>query len=197
MAAKALEILIDEFNKLPGIGRKNAVRLAFYILNTSQEDVDHFVEALKNVKSSIKKCKVCGNYSENDVCDICSDMERDNSIVCIVEESRDILSFEKTGKYNGKYHVLNGKIEPLKGITPDKLNISSLLDRIANNDIKEVILALNPDFDGDITSSYLIKILRPFGIKITKIASGIPSGGNIEFSDIATISRALDSRHEV
>jgi recombination protein RecR len=197
MATKSLEILIEEFNKLPGIGRKNAVRLAFHILGMPMEDVENFTKALKDVKINIKKCSICGDHSENDICDVCSDDLRDSGTICVVEDGRDIISFEKTGKYKGKYHVLDGKISPLSGMTPDKLNIKSLLERIVKEDIKEIILGLNPDFDGDITSTYLIKLLKPFGMKITKIASGIPIGGNIEFADVATISKALDSRNEV
>ena len=197
MATKSLERLIDEFNKLPGIGRKSATRLAFHILEMSEEQVEKFSEAMKEVKNTIKKCPVCGDFCENDLCNICADETRDKEIVCVVEDSRDIISFEKTGKYNGTYHVLNGKIAPLNGMTPDKLNIKSLLERVAATDISEVILALNPDLEGETTSLYLTKLLKPFGVKITKIASGIPIGGNIEFADTATISKALDGRHEV
>lgn len=197
MATKSLERLIDEFNKLPGIGRKSATRLAFHILEMSEEQVEKFSEAMKEVKKTIKKCPVCGDFCENDLCNICADETRDREIVCVVEDSRDIISFEKTGKYNGTYHVLNGKIAPLNGMTPDKLNIKSLLERVAATDISEVILALNPDLEGETTSLYLTKLLKPFGVKITKIASGIPIGGNIEFADTATISKALDGRHEV
>lgn len=197
MATKSLERLIDEFNKLPGIGRKSATRLAFHILEMSEEQVEKFSEAMKEVKKTIKKCPVCGDFCENDLCNICADETRDKEIVCVVEDSRDIISFEKTGKYNGTYHVLNGKIAPLNGMTPDKLNIKSLLERVTATDIAEVILALNPDLEGETTSLYLTKLLKPFGVKITKIASGIPIGGNIEFADTATISKALDGRHEV
>lgn len=197
MATKGLERLIDEFNKLPGIGRKSATRLAFHILEMSEEQVEKFSEAMKEVKKTIKKCPVCGDFCENDLYNICADETRDKEIVCVVEDSRDIISFEKTGKYNGTYHVLNGKIAPLNGMTPDKLNIKSLLERVAATDISEVILALNPDLEGETTSLYLTKLLKPFGVKITKIASGIPIGGNIEFADTATISKALDGRHEV
>ena len=197
MATKSLERLIDEFNKLPGIGRKSATRLAFHILEMSDEQVEKFSEAMKEVKKTIKKCPVCGDFCENDLCNICADETRDKDIVCVVEDSRDIISFEKTGKFNVTYHVLNGKIAPLNGMTPDRLNIKSLLERVAATDISEVILALNPDLEGETTSLYLTKLLKPFGVKITKIASGIPIGGNIEFADTATISKALDGRHEV
>ena len=197
MATKSLERLIDEFNKLPGIGRKSATRLAFHILEMSEEQVEKFSEAMKEVKKTIKKCPVCGDFCESDLCNICADETRDKDIVCVVEDSRDIISFEKTGKYNGTYHVLNGKIAPLNGMTPDKLNIKSLLERVAATEVNEIILALNPDLEGETTTLYLTKLLKPFGVKITKIASGIPIGGNIEFADTATISKALDGRREV
>lgn len=197
MATKSLERLIDEFNRLPGIGRKSAARLAFHVLEMSEEQVESFVKALKEAKEVIRKCPKCGDFCEKELCDICSDELRDRATICVVEDSRDIVSFEKMGKYKGLYHVLNGKIAPLNGITPDKLNIKSLLERVAKDEIQEVILALNPDLEGETTCLYLTKLLKPFGIKVTKIASGIPMGGNIEFADSATISRALDGRQEV
>lgn len=197
MATKSLEILIDEFNKLPGIGRKSAARLAFHVMEMSEEEVENFVTALRNVKSNVKKCSICGNFSEEDICPICNDEFRDGSTICVVEDSRDIIPLEKTNRYKGKYHVLNGKLDPLNGMTPDRLNLKSLLERVAKEEIKEVILALNPDLEGETTALYLTKLLKPFGIKITKIASGIPMGGNIEFADVATISKALEGRQEL
>ncbi len=197
MATKSLEILIDEFNRLPGIGRKSAVRLAFHVLEMSNQEVERFSKALKDVKETVKKCSICGNFSEDDICDICRDEFRDKNIICVVEDSRDIIPLEKTKRYKGSYHVLNGKIDPLNGMTPDKLNLKSLLERVAKEDIKEVILALNPDLEGETTALYLTKLLKTFDVKVTKIASGIPMGGNIEFADVATISRALDGRQEI
>ncbi len=197
MSTKYLETLIDEFHKLPGIGRKTAVRLAFHILDTDEAEVEKFASALINVKKFVKKCAVCGNFSENELCDICNDELRDKSIICVVEDSKDIIPLEKTGKYNGVYHVLNGKIAPLNGVTPDKLNIKSLLERIASNDIKEIIFALNPDLEGETTVLYLTKLIKPFDVTITKIASGIPMGGNIEFTDSATIAKALEGRQKL
>lgn len=197
MATKSLERLIDEFNKLPGIGRKSAARLAFHILEMSDEQVEKFIEALRGAKEVIKRCPKCGDFCEKDLCEICSNELRDKGTICVVEDSRDIVSFEKMGKYKGLYHVLGGKIAPLNGITPDKLNIKSLLERVAIEEIQEIILALNPDLEGETTSLYLTKLLKPFGIKVTKIASGIPMGGNIEFADSATIFKALDGRQEV
>ncbi len=197
MATKSLERLIDEFNRLPGIGRKSAARLAFHVLEMREEQVESFIEALREAKNLIKRCPKCGDFCEDELCEICSNELRDRFTICVVEDSRDIVSFEKMGKYKGLYHVLGGKIAPLNGITPDKLNIKTLLERVASEDIQEVILALNPDLEGETTALYLTKLLKPFGIKVTKIASGIPMGGNIEFADSATISRALDGRQEV
>ena len=197
MATKSLEKMIDEFNKFPGIGRKTAARLAFHVMDMEEFEVKNFIQALKDVKEKIKRCSVCGNLSENEMCEICGDEFRDKSVICIVEDSKDIISLEKARSYKGVYHVLHGKIDPLNGIGPDKLNIKALLHRVANEDISEVILALNPDLEGETTSMYLVKLLKPFGVKISKIASGIPIGGNIEFADIATIAKSLDARQEI
>ena len=166
-------------------------------MNQATEDVENFVEALLAVKENIKKCSVCGDYCESDTCDICSDHERDHRIVCVVEESKDIMILEKTTKFRGVYHVLDGRLDPLNGITPNELNIKSLLERIAKDDIEEIILATNLNIEGETTAMYLAKLMKNFGIKITKLASGIPIGSNLEFSDTATISRALDDRVEV
>ena len=190
MPTKSLERLILEFNKLPGVGQKSATRYAFHILNQSEEDVKNFAEALLAVKENVKKCHICGNYCESDTCNICSDNARNHRIICVVEESKDIMILEKTTKFRGVYHVLNG-------ITPNELNIKSLLERIAKDDIEEIILATNPNIEGETTAMYLAKLMKNFGIKITKLASGIPMGGNLEFSDTATISRALDDRIEI
>lgn len=197
MAIEALEKVIDAFGRLPGVGRKSATRLAFHILNSNLEEVENFSRALLDAKKLIKKCAICGDLSENEMCPICSDEFRDRSILCVVEDSRDVISFEKTGKFRGKYHVLGGKLAPLKGITPDKLNLESLLKRVVGEEIKEIIIALNPDLEGETTTLYLTKLLKPFHVKITRIASGIPMGGNIEYADSATISRALEGRQEI
>lgn len=197
MATKSLEKLIEEFNKLPGIGRKSAARLAFHMLEIEKEKVENFIHVLREAKEIIKRCPKCGDFCENDLCDVCGDDLRDKQTICVVEDSRDVISFEKMGKYKGVYHILGGKIAPLNGITPDKLNIKSLLERVTIDNVNEVILALNPDLEGETTSLYLTKLLKPFGIKVTKIASGIPIGGNIEFADSATISKALEGRQEV
>ena len=187
MSTKSLEKLILEFNKLPGVGIKSATRYAFFILNQSEEEVKNFIEALSSVKKNVKKCSICGNFCESDICDICSDNLRE----------KDIITLEKTTKFKGVYHVLEGRLDPLNGITPNELNIKSLIQRIADNDIKEIILATNPNLEGETTAMYLARLIKNFDIKVTKLASGIPMGGNIEFSDTATISRALDDRIEI
>jgi len=196
LATKSIEKLTDYFYRFPGIGKKSASRLAFHILEMEKNEIEEFVKAVYEVKDNTEKCMVCGNLSESPICEICDNETRDSSIICVVEDNRDILALEKSKSYNGKYHVLNGKIAPLSGITPDKLNIKSLLTRVAAEEIEEIILALNPDLEGETTAMYLMKLLKPFGVKISKIASGIPMGGNIEFSDIATINRALNDRKE-
>lgn len=197
MATRSLERLILEFNKLPGVGIKSATRYAFFILNQSEEEVRNFVEALTAVKEKVKKCSICGNFCEEDICSICADSLREKDIICVVEDSKDIMTLEKTTKFKGVYHVLEGRLDPLNGITPNELNIKSLIQRIADNDIKEIILATNPNLEGETTAMYLAKLIKNFDIKVTKLASGIPMGGNIEFSDTATISRALDDRIEI
>ncbi len=197
MSTKSLERLIIEFNKLPGVGMKSATRYAFFMLNQSKEEVKKFIDALEDVKKNVKKCHICGNYCEGDSCKICSDNTRIYDTICVVEDCRDIITLEKTTKFKGMYHVLDGRLDPLNGITPNELNIKSLLKRIAGNNIKEIILATNPNIEGEATAMYLAKLLKNFDMKITKLASGIPMGGNLEFSDSATISRALDDRIEI
>lgn len=197
MSTRSLQKLILEFNKLPGVGMKSATRYAFFMLNQSEEEVREFSEALIAVKENVKKCSICGNYCEEDICDICDDKLRDHSLICVVEDSRDIIILEKTTRYRGVYHVLNGRLDPLNGITPNELNIKSLLKRISDKEVKEIILATNPNIEGEATAMYLAKLLKNFEIKITKLASGIPMGGNLEFSDTATVGRALDDRIEI
>lgn len=194
MATKSLYNLVNEFNKLPGIGKKTAQRLAFSILEMDEEDVISFAKSMVNVKRTVKKCLICGNYSEEDNCIICNNINRDGKTICVVEDSKDVTAMERANSYNGVYHVLHGKISPLDGISGDKLNIKSLIGRVATGDIEEVILALNPDLEGDTTSLYIAQLLKGFDVKVSKIASGIPMGGNIEFADMATISRSLQGR---
>lgn len=197
MSAKALEGLVDELNKLPGIGKKSATRLAFYIMESTEIEIERLVRAIKEVKLKVRKCSVCGNISEEEICDICSDEERERSVICVVEDTKDIIALEKAKFYNGRYHVLNGKIAPLMGVGVDQLNIEALVRRVAQDEVKEVIVALDPDLEGETTALYLKRILSPFGIKISKLASGIPVGGNIEFSDSATLYKSLNGRVEL
>ena len=196
MNSKAIEILTDEFNKLPGIGRKSAQRLAFYVVEMEGEDAQKLAKAIIEVKNSVKKCSICGNLTGNEICGICDDEERDGTLICIVEEARDIIAMERARSFKGKYHVLHGKISPLNGIDADDLNLKSLILRVGKEEIKEVILALNPDLEGETTSAYITKLLTNFDVKVTKLASGIPIGGNIEFADVATIARAIEGRRE-
>ena len=193
---KSLDNIVDEFAKLPGIGRKSAMRIAFHVLEMEDEELLNFITVLKEAKEKIKKCAICGNLTENEICEICSDEERDSSIICIVKDSRDIIAFEKSKTYNGLYHVLGGIIDPLNGIGVDDLDIDKLTKRLTEN-VKEVILALDPSLEGETTSLYLSKIIKEKEIKVSRIASGIPMGGNIEFSDIATLSRSLEGRKEI
>lgn len=193
---KSLDNIINEFSKLPGIGRKSAARIAFYILDMENEELERFSSILKEAKQKIKKCKICGNLTEEDTCEICSDEERDRKIICIVKDPRDIIAFEKSKTFNGLYHVLGGIIDPLNGVTVDDLDIGKLEKRLTS-DIKEVILALDPSLEGETTSLYLSRIIKDKNIKVSRIASGIPMGGNIEFSDIATLSRSLEGRKEI
>ena len=193
---KSLDNIINEFSKLPGIGRKSAARIAFYILDMENEELERFSSILKEAKQKIKKCKICGNLTEVDTCEICSDEERDRKIICIVKDPRDIIAFEKSKTFNGLYHVLGGIIDPLNGVTVDDLDIGKLEKRLTS-DIKEVILALDPSLEGETTSLYLSRIIKDKNIKVSRIASGIPMGGNIEFSDIATLSRSLEGRKEI
>ncbi len=192
--AQPLLIAIDELSKLPGIGKKTAQRLALHLLKSDENSVDGLLSAIKNLKDKIRFCSRCFNLSENEICEICTNPKRDSSTLCVVEEASDVIAIEKTHEYNGMYHVLGGVLSPLSGITPDELKIKELLKRFENEEIKEVILAVNPDTEGETTSLYLAKLIKPIGIKVTRIARGIPIGGDLEFSDEATIGRAVTGR---
>lgn len=193
---KKLDDLINVFAKLPGIGRKSAARIAFDILEKDNSEIENMLYTIKDSYENIKHCSICGNLSENDVCEICSNEKRNKDIICVVEGVRDITAFEKSAIYNGLYHVLGGKIDPLNGVTIDDLNIDRLLKRL-NGTVQEIILALNPDLEGETTNLYLTKILKEKGIKVSKIASGIPMGGNIEYTDMATLGKSLEGRTEI
>ena len=187
--------LVNAFSKLPGIGGKTALRLAYHIISAPQEDVDELINALAEVKQKIKYCSCCGNFSENDLCDICKDSRRDNSVICVVKDPRDVIAMEKTGSFKGVYHVLHGTISPIDNIGPDDIRIKELLTRL--NSVQEIILATNPDVEGDATAVYIARLLKPFNIKTTRIAHGIPIGGDLEYIDEVTLSKAIDGRREM
>ncbi|MDX9925236.1 MAG: recombination mediator RecR [Ignavibacteriaceae bacterium] len=195
--AEPLQILIDELNKLPSIGKKTAQRLALYILKNDREYVDRLTNAMIDVKEKIHFCSICFNLATDEICSICANPKRDKSLICVVEEASDIIAIEKTNEYNGLYHVLGGVLNPLDGIGPDTLKIAELLNRIKDGGIKEIVLALNPDAEGDSTSLFIAKLITPYGIKITRIARGLPIGSNLEYADEATIGRAFLGRISV
>ena len=192
-----LQNLIEEFEKLPGIGSKTAQRLAYHILNQPPEKTEKFAEALINAKDKICYCRICQNLSDTEVCSICSNPERDKSIICVTENPRDVLQMEKTNEFKGLYHVLHGAISPMDNIVPDDLRIKELMQRISEGGVKEVIMATNPNLEGETTAMYLSKLIKPFGIKTTRIAHGVPVGGELEFADEITLSKALQWRVEL
>lgn len=192
--AQPLLVAIEELSKLPSIGKKTAQRLALHLLKTDKEDVDALVKAIEDLKTKLRFCSRCFNLSEDDLCEICKSTKRDRSMICVVEEASDVIAVEKTHEFNGLYHVLGGVLSPLSGISPDSLNIKELIKRFGNEDIREVILALNPDTEGETTSLYLAKLIKPLGIKVSRIARGLPIGGDLEFADEATIGRAVLGR---
>lgn len=192
--AEPLQAAIEELSKLPGIGRKTAQRLAIHLLKTDSASVEKLLTAIQNLKTKLHFCTRCFNISTEDLCDICSNAKRDHSIVCVVEEASDVIAIEKSNEYNGIYHVLGGVLSPLSGVTAELLKIRELLKRFENEEIKEVILALNPNTEGEATSLYLAKLIKPLGIKVSRIARGLPIGGDLEFADEATIGRAVSGR---
>ncbi len=192
--AEPLLIAIEELSKLPGIGKKTAQRLAIFLIKSEQPQVENLLNAIKDLKLKLKFCSRCFNLSEEELCNICKSDKRDKSVICVVEEASDVMAIEKTHEYKGLYHVLGGVLSPLSGITPDSLHIKDLLKRFETEDIKEIILALNPDTEGETTSLYLAKLLNPLNVNVTRIARGLPIGGDLEFADDATIGRAILNR---
>lgn len=188
--------LIEELSKLPGIGPKTAQRLAFYIIDMSDEGVDSLSAAIKEAKQKVHYCGICFNITDRDICEICSDESRDRSMICVVEDPRDVVAMEKTKEYRGLYHVLHGTISPLDGIGPEDIRIKELLARL-NEDVREVILAINPDVEGEATTLYIARLIKPLGIKVTRIAHGIPMGGELEYADEITLGSALTGRREL
>jgi recombination protein RecR len=192
--AESIEQLAEQFAQLPGIGRKTAHRLALYIVKMQREEVVTLARALVNVKDKVRYCSICSNITEVDPCPICSNTKRDRTIVCVVQEPTDVLALERTNEFRGLYHVLGGALSPLDGIGPEDLRIQELLRRLSGSNIEEVILALNPNVEGEATTLYMSKLLKPLGMKITRIARGLPVGTDLEFADEATLSRALEGR---
>ncbi len=192
----SIEKLIESFERLPSIGHKTAARLAFYILNSSEEETNEFINSIKNAKANLKYCSKCYNISDTDPCTICANPKRDENVICVVEDVRDIIAIERTHEYKGVYHVLHGSISPMNGIGPDDIKIKELLARI-NTETKEVIIATNPRVEGEATAMYISKLLKPLGVKTTRIAHGIPIGGDLEYTDEITLSKALEGRREL
>lgn len=193
----SLTKLIDALNRLPGVGRKTAERLAFYILKTSETEAGSLAESIKEVMSKIHRCSVCNNISESEICSICEDSRREQDVICVVEDSQDIIAIEKTLEYRGLYHVLMGALSPLEGVGPEDLKIRELLLRLKNNNVKEVILATNPNVEGEATATYLVYLIKPLLIKVTRLAHGLPLGGSLEYADEATLLSSLQGRREV
>lgn len=195
--ALPLQKLIEQFARLPGVGRKMAQRFAFYVLDLPEDKAREFAETITNAKQKIKKCTICGNFTEGELCPICSAKGRDTGLICVVEDPRDVLAFERTREYNGVYHVLHGLISPMEGIGPDQLTIKELLNRIATTEVSEVVMATNPTVEGEATAMYIAKLLKPLGVKVSRLAYGIPVGGNLEYADEVTLYRALEGRSEL
>ena len=187
--------LIAELGKLPSVGEKTAARYAYALMEAPEEDVNALVEAIKNVRENVHFCKICGNFTEHEICDICA--TRKPTTICVVKEPKDVTALEKVKGYDGVYHVLHGVISPLSGVGPEELRIKELLRRMADTDVREVIMATNPDTEGETTAMYLTRLLKPFGARITRLAYGVPVGGHLEFSDEVTLSRALEGRQEI
>jgi len=195
--AEPLARLINEFKRLPGIGQKSAQRIAFHVLRASRENAEHLAQAILDVKDKLGLCAVCNNISDGELCIYCSDARRDSGIVCVVEEPHSIVGIETTRQFEGRYHVLHGALSPLRGIGPDALKIRSLVERIGQGEIKEAIIATNPTVEGEATAVYLARLLKPLGVKVTRIAMGIPVGSDLEFADEVTISKAMEGRREM
>ena len=195
--AAPLQALIEEFAKLPGIGNKTAQRLAFYIINQPEEKAQKFANAVLNAKKSLCYCKECQNLSDKELCSICANPARDHGVICVTESPKDVLQMEKTNEFKGVYHVLHGAISPMDHVGPDDIRIKELVSRVAEGGIREVIMATNPNLEGETTAMYISKLLKPFGVKVTRIAHGVPVGGELEFADEVTLSKALKWRIEL
>lgn len=195
--AGPVQDLIDELGRLPGVGPKSAQRIAFHLLKVSKEDAERLSRAIVAAKDKVRWCTRCFNISEAEACGICADDRRESTVVCVVEEPRDLVALEKTGEFKGRYHVLQGAISPIEGVGPEQLRVKELLGRIEEEGITEVILCTNPNLEGEATALYLGRLLKPLGLKVTRIASGLPVGGDLEYADELTLGRALEGRHEL
>ena len=189
-----IQDLIDELGRLPGVGPKSAQRIAFHIIQSDRVDVTRLAEVLKTVKERVKFCMICGNISEEDLCKICRDPRRDKTAICVVEESKDVLAIEKTREFKGTYHVLGGAISPIDGVGPENLRIKELMKRLSETTISEVIIATDPNLEGEATATYLTRLLKPLGVKVSRLASGLPVGGDLEYADEITLGRAFEGR---
>ncbi|MCX7967638.1 MAG: recombination mediator RecR [Armatimonadetes bacterium] len=193
----SLKALLQELERLPGIGPKSALRIAMFLLNQPKEKIERLINSLQRVKEQLKLCQRCFNYAEGDLCSICQDESRDGSIICVVEDPMDIAVVENAGTFQGRYHVLHGVISPIEGVGPEDLRINELIERLNSEPIREVILALSPTTEGEATSNYIARLIRPFGIKVTQLAMGLPVGGSLDYADQLTIMRALEGRREL
>lgn len=192
-----LQNLIDEFRKLPGIGEKTAQRLAYHVLNLPEEKAARFANAIMDAKKKITYCKICQNFSDRAECSVCGNPARDKSLICVVENPRDVIQMEKTNEFKGTYHVLHGAISPMDNVGPDDIHIKELMSRISGGEVREVIMATNPNLEGETTAMYISKLIKPFGVKVTRIAHGVPVGGELEYADEMTLARALQWRIEL
>ena len=192
---ESLQNLAEQFGRLPGVGRKSAMRMAFAVLELSDEEAEAFADAITDAKQKIHLCPICQNLTDRELCPVCSDLSRDRSVICVVEDARDVLSLEKVREYRGMYHVLHGVISPVNGVTPDKIKLRELIERIGTDDtVKEIIVATNPTVEGEATAMYIARLVKPLGIKVTRLAYGLPVGGDLEYADEVTLCRALDGR---
>jgi recombination protein RecR len=192
-----IQILAEQFAKLQGVGRKSAMRMAFSVIELDEGAANAFADAIVQAKQKIHRCPVCGNLTDKDECYICSDLSRDTSVICVVEDVKALMSIEKVREYKGVYHVLHGAISPVNGITPDKIRIKELIERVGENDVAEVIVATNPTQDGEVTAMYISKYLKPLGVKVTRLAYGVPVGSDLEYADEITLGRAIEGRRDV
>jgi len=193
----AIQDLIDELGRLPGIGPKSAQRIAFHIIQSERVDISRLADVLRTVKEKVKFCTECGNISEEELCRICRDPRRDPALICVVEESKDVIAIEKTREFRGKYHVLGGAISPIDGIGPENLRSRELMVRLAATEIQEIIIATDPNLEGEATATYLSRLLKPLGMKVSRLASGLPVGGDLEYADVVTLGRAFEGRRTV